>query len=165
VHRHHAHSTAPAAAAAAATAPHHMHGHVPHTACFFGCKGRGIYWLAIHCNHANLNVGGLRHRSTNKTRQAPLFQEVPSTRTKNSGGVAPPHPLGVLQPVAQLHAAHTRLTSSAAPIKESNIACKCIMMKNGRFQMHSEEKHCVAMAGVSMRHTEIGTLPSLHRTH
>jgi hypothetical protein len=96
---------------------------------FVGYKGGGIYWLAIHCNQANLIVGGLRHRRTNMTRQAPLFQEVPSTRTKNSGGVEPPHPLGVLQPVAQLHAAHTRLTSSAAPIKESNIACRCIVRK------------------------------------
>jgi hypothetical protein len=85
---------------------------------FCWLQGGGIYWLAIHCNQANLIVGGPRHRRTNKTRQAP-FQEVPSTRTKNSGGVEPPHPLGVLQPAAQLHAAHTRLTSSAAPIKES----------------------------------------------
>jgi hypothetical protein len=47
-------------------------------------RGGGIYWLAIHCNAANLIVRGLRHRRINKTRQAPLFQEVPSTRTSVS---------------------------------------------------------------------------------
>jgi hypothetical protein len=40
------------------------------------------------------------------------YQEVPSTRTKNNKGVEPPHLLGVLQPVAQLHVAHTRLPVS-----------------------------------------------------
>jgi hypothetical protein len=61
-----------------------------------GYKGGKIYWLAIHSNQANLIVGGLRHRRHQQTRQAPLFQEVPSTRTKNSRGVEPLHPLGVL---------------------------------------------------------------------
>jgi hypothetical protein len=58
-----------------------------------GYKGGEIYWLAIHSNQANLIVGGLRHRRHQQTRQAPLFQEVPSTRTKTSRGVEPLHPL------------------------------------------------------------------------
>jgi hypothetical protein len=50
-------------------------------------KGGKIYWLAIHSNQRNLIVRGLWHRCHQQTRQAPLFQEVPSTRTKNSRGV------------------------------------------------------------------------------
>jgi hypothetical protein len=38
----------------------------------------------IHSNQANLIVGGLRHPLHQQTRQAPLFQEVPSTRTKTA---------------------------------------------------------------------------------
>jgi hypothetical protein len=34
-----------------------------HVFFFVGYKGGGIYWLAIHCNQANLIVGGLRHIS------------------------------------------------------------------------------------------------------
>jgi hypothetical protein len=52
---------------------------------FVGYKGGKIYWLAIHSNQANLIVGGYGTAATSKTRQAPLLQEVPSTRTKNSG--------------------------------------------------------------------------------
>jgi hypothetical protein len=58
------------------------------------------------------------------------------TRTKNSRRVEPLHPLGVLQPVAQLHAAHTRLTSSAAPIKESTFARKLAWFKLEAVWMH-----------------------------
>jgi hypothetical protein len=57
-----------------------------------GYKGGTIYWLAIHSNQANLIVGGLRHRRHQQTRQAPLFQEVPSTQIKNSREVEPLHP-------------------------------------------------------------------------
>jgi hypothetical protein len=40
-----------------------------------GYKGRGIYWLAIHCNQANLIVAGPRHRRTNKTRRLVLADQ------------------------------------------------------------------------------------------
>jgi hypothetical protein len=43
-----------------------------------GYKGGKIYWLAIHSNQANLIVEGLRHRRHQQTRQAPIFQDVPS---------------------------------------------------------------------------------------
>ena len=52
------------------------------------------------------------HTRSSRRHAAP-FQEVPSTRTKNSMGVEPTHLLGVLQ----REAAHTRLTEASRPNK------------------------------------------------
>jgi hypothetical protein len=89
------------------TAQHIYHGvgHVLDNApasALFGDNGGKIYWLAIHSNQLRGEPDCRRPtappppvRHAQPLGAAPLFQEVPSTRTKDSGGVEPPHPLGI----------------------------------------------------------------------
>lgn len=83
--------------------------------------GTESYWLATT---AQLGKPNCREREAmphqQNTSQHPI-QEVPSARTKKiSGGVEPPHPLGVLQLNCMLHTPDQH-SVPAAPIKESII--------------------------------------------
>jgi hypothetical protein len=57
-----------------------------------------------------------------------LSQQVPSSWTKNSRGVEPLHPLGVLQ--LKLHAAHTRPTLSASHPNKGVYICSNLDREN-----------------------------------